>query len=102
MGAAISLLLAVFTCLGVAGAHQEDAPNTQFTPLQAEMVHYLDSVQSELVQINQDIWGYAELGLQEYRSSRRLAERLKAAGFRVRQGISNMPTAFVAEYGSGK
>src|SRR5262249_50478485 len=52
--------------------------------------------------VNQDIWTYAELGLQEYRSAARLAGLLRQAGFRVREGVSGMPTAFVAEYGSGK
>jgi aminobenzoyl-glutamate utilization protein B len=75
---------------------------SRLAPLQEDMVRYLDSLQPDLVQINQDIWGYAELGLQEYRSAARLTERLKAAGFRVREGASNMPTAFVAEYGSGR
>src|SRR5205823_7557616 len=37
-----------------------------------------------------------------YRSSARLVGVLKKAGFKVREGVSNMPTAFVAEYGSGK
>jgi aminobenzoyl-glutamate utilization protein B len=52
--------------------------------------------------MNQDIWGYAELGLEEYRSAARLVKVLKNAGFTVREGISGMPTAFVAEYGKGK
>ena len=70
--------------------------------LQQDLVRYLDARQPELVAINQDIWGYAEVGLQEYRSAARLVGVLKKAGFRVREGVSGMPTAFVAEYGSGK
>jgi aminobenzoyl-glutamate utilization protein B len=74
----------------------------KLTGMQQEMVQYLESLQPELISVNQDIWTYAELGLQEYRSSARLVGVLRNAGFRVREGISNMPTAFVAEYGSGK
>jgi aminobenzoyl-glutamate utilization protein B len=66
------------------------------------MVRYLDDARPELVAINQDIWNYAELGLQEHRSVARLIGALKKAGFRVREGVAGMPTAFVAEYGSGK
>jgi len=76
--------------------------NKALTPLQEDMVRSLDALQPELVRINQDIWGFAELGLQEYRSAARLVGALKSAGFRVREGVSDMPTAFVAEYGSGK
>src|SRR5580698_5439635 len=68
---------------------------------QREMVRHLDSLQPELVACNQAIWDFAELGLQEYRSSARLIGLLKQAGFRVREGVSGMPTAFAAEYGSG-
>jgi aminobenzoyl-glutamate utilization protein B len=63
---------------------------------------YLDSIRGELVSVNQDIWTFAELGLQEYRSAARLVGVLKGAGFKVREGVSGMPTAFVAEFGSGK
>ncbi|HEV3449390.1 MAG TPA: amidohydrolase [Gemmataceae bacterium] len=72
------------------------------TAVQRQMVQYLDALQTDLVAVNQDIWSYAELGLQEYRSSARLVGVLKKAGFHVREGVSNMPTAFVAEYGAGK
>jgi len=72
------------------------------TPIRDEMIHHLDSLNPELIGVNQDIWTYAELGLQEYRSAARLMDVLKKAGFRVREGVSGMPTAFVAECGSGK
>lgn len=70
--------------------------------LQTDMLEHLDSIRGDLVSINQDIWTFAELGLQEYRSAARLTGVLKKAGFKVKEGISGMPTAFVAEYGSGK
>lgn len=66
------------------------------------MLRHIDSIAQDLIAINQDIWNYAELGLEEYRSSARLADTLKSAGFRITMGVSDMPTAFVAEYGSGK
>ena len=49
-----------------------------------------------------DIWGFAEVGYQEEKSSARLQQELKEAGFDVKAGIALMPTAFVASYGSGK
>jgi aminobenzoyl-glutamate utilization protein B len=70
--------------------------------VQQELLHALDDMQPELVAMNQDIWAYAELGLQEYRSAGRLATALQKAGFRVTEGVSGMPTAFVAEFGSGR
>jgi aminobenzoyl-glutamate utilization protein B len=52
--------------------------------------------------ISDTIWGYAELGLQEFRSSKLLADTLEAAGFTVERGLAGMPTCFVATFGSGK
>ena len=51
--------------------------------------------------ILRDIWNYAEGGYREFRSSERLITVLRDEGFRVTTGIAGIPTAFVAEYGSG-
>ena len=66
------------------------------------LVRHVDDISADLIKANQDIWTYAEVGLDEHRSAARLVGLLKAAGFRVTEGVSGMPTAFVAEYGSGK
>src|SRR5262249_34959051 len=72
------------------------------TAIQTDLLKHVDSIQPSLVSVNQDIWNFAELGLQEYRSAARLTGVLRSAGFRVKEGLSGMATAFVAEYGSGK
>ena len=50
--------------------------------------------------INDKIWGFAEVGLQEYKSSL-YSQRLEKAGFTVVRGVADMPTAFTATWGSG-
>jgi aminobenzoyl-glutamate utilization protein B len=70
-------------------------------PIQEDILKHLDSLRGALVSVNQDIWNFAELGLQEHRSAARLRGVLLNAGFKVKEGVSGMPTAFVAEYGSG-
>jgi aminobenzoyl-glutamate utilization protein B len=52
--------------------------------------------------ISNAIWSYAELGLQEYRSSKLVADTLEEAGFKVERGLADMPTCVVGTYGSGK
>ena len=47
------------------------------------------------------IWNFAEMGYQEYKSSALLMQILKDAGFTITPGVAGMPTAFIAEYGSG-
>src|SRR4030065_1171247 len=49
--------------------------------------------------ISDSIWEYAELGLQEFRSSKLLADTLEAAGFTVERGLAGMPARLVARYG---
>ncbi len=49
-----------------------------------------------------EIWNWAEVGYQEQQTSARLQKELRDAGFSIRAGVADMPTAFVAEYGSGK
>jgi aminobenzoyl-glutamate utilization protein B len=49
-----------------------------------------------------EIWNNAELGYKEKKSSALLQETLKKEGFTVEAGVAEIPTAFVATYGSGK
>jgi aminobenzoyl-glutamate utilization protein B len=60
------------------------------------------AVIEEFGRISDTIWGFAELGLQEFKSSALLVRTLEKEGFRVETGLAGMPTCFVASYGSGK
>src|SRR3954470_11281833 len=48
------------------------------------------------------IWEWAEPGYQEKKSAAALAEVAEKAGFAVKKGVAKIPTAFTAEFGSGK
>src|SRR5688500_19468587 len=86
------LLIAIAT---VAQA-QSAAPAKQRigSSLDARFAHYTS--------VANQIWQFAEVGYQEKQSSALLQSELKNAGFTVRAGVANIPTAFVAEFGSGK
>ena len=56
---------------------------------------------SRLIEISDQIWDYAEVGLQELKSATLLADELEREGFAVERGVAGMPTAFVATWGSG-
>ncbi|MEL6923925.1 MAG: amidohydrolase [Bacteroidota bacterium] len=51
--------------------------------------------------IAKQIWSYAELGYQEEKSSTLLKSTLEKEGFKIESGVAEIPTAFVASYGSG-
>jgi len=67
-----------------------------------KMIASLDSRAAEYSKISKDIWGFAEMGYQEEKSSALLQGQLEQAGFKVEKGVADIPTAFVATYGSGK
>lgn len=52
--------------------------------------------------VNDEIWGYAEAGMKEYKSAEYMEKVMREQGFEVESGVSGIPTAFVASYGSGK
>jgi aminobenzoyl-glutamate utilization protein B len=52
--------------------------------------------------LSDQVWAYAETGYKETQSAKVLADTLEEAGFRVERGIAEIPTAFVASYGSSK
>ncbi|MDP6628785.1 MAG: M20/M25/M40 family metallo-hydrolase, partial [Candidatus Marinimicrobia bacterium] len=55
-----------------------------------------------LIKISDAIWHNAELALEEYKSSKILADYAEKNGFSVERGVAGMPTAFIATYGSGR
>ncbi|MDH4144214.1 MAG: amidohydrolase [Acidimicrobiia bacterium] len=54
-----------------------------------------------LVDLSHRIWDHPELAFEEERTSAWAAEALGDAGFTVTPGVCDLPTAFVAEAGSG-
>jgi len=61
----------------------------------------VESKQDKIWKISDAIWSYAELGLEEFKSSKLLADTLESAGFKVDRGVAGMPTAFVGTWNNG-
>ncbi len=66
------------------------------------VLELIESRKDRFIEISDEIWNYAELGLREFKSSKLLANELLANGFNVEMGVAGMPTAFVATWGRGK
>lgn len=62
---------------------------------------WLDQNQQQFIDVADTLWQKAELGYLETESMTLLGDTLAREGFRVTRGIADIPTAFVAEYGSG-
>jgi aminobenzoyl-glutamate utilization protein B len=67
--------------------------------LKIDAAKWVDVNTNTLEAANRKIWTYAEVGLEEHKSSKELQDLLKANGFTVQAGVAGMPTAFVATYG---
>ena len=61
----------------------------------------IDENSNEYFDIAMQIWDFAELGYQETQSTALLQKTLKDEGFQIETGVAEIPTAFIASYGSG-
>jgi len=55
-----------------------------------------------LIEMSDKIWNYAEMSFEETNSSKLLSDYAASQGFTVQKGVADIPTAFIASYGSGK
>lgn len=67
-----------------------------------KIIKSLDAQHDKYAGIASQIWDLAEVGYQEVKSSELLRKTLESEGFEIKQGVAAIPTAFVAEYGSGQ
>jgi len=67
-----------------------------------DVLKSVENHQQELIALSDDIWAYAETALMEHKSSKDLADYAEAQGFTVERNVADLPTAFIASYGSGK
>ncbi len=76
--------------------------NTALPANKKAAVEVVQQHEQALIKLSDQIWGFAEPALKEYQSSKLLADYAEKQGFKVERGVSGMPTAFIATYGSGR
>lgn len=96
-GVALAVAL-LMPSLAVAAAAKAKVPHLAE---KAAAVAAIEARAERLSALSDEVWRYAETALHETRSAKALEDYLEGQGFRVTRGIAEMPTAFVAEYGSG-
>jgi aminobenzoyl-glutamate utilization protein B len=67
-----------------------------------EAVASIEKHKAEIIALSDQVWGFAELALEEVRSAKALADFAEAQGFTVERGVAGLPTAFVASFGRGR
>lgn len=76
-------------------------PSAQSDP-KTSALGWIDANATTLNRVNRNIWGWAETGLEEFKSSKELQDLLRSNGFTIESSVAGMPTAFVASYGTGR
>jgi aminobenzoyl-glutamate utilization protein B len=115
MGTTRGFLTALTTLLLAAGllaAPQRTAPPAQkpaappsdprLDKLKTEAIADVDAMKDFSQQMVDQVFSFGELGFQELETSKYLTDILKKNGFTVQEGLSNVPTAWMASWGSGK
>ena len=97
----IMILLALVPSLLVAQSKKAKAPD-KLERLKQEAVADIDKRKDQAQQINDMLFSFSELGFQEEETFKYLTTLLEKEGFKVQKGIANMPTAWIATWGSGK
>jgi aminobenzoyl-glutamate utilization protein B len=96
------ILLACLLQVSVSFAQKKKTVVSTNEPLKTESMKMLDGGYEQYKQIALQIWDHAELGYKEVKSTALLQQTLKNEGFTVEAGVADIPTAFVATYGSGQ
>ena len=66
-----------------------------------QILDALDAKAAMYGEIAHEIWEWAEMGYLEVKSAGLLQKTLSDEGFTIKAGVAGIPTAFIAEYGSG-
>jgi len=77
------------------------ATQAQQNNTMAEISALIDARSGESAKTARQLWEWAELGYQEQKSSDLLKQTLQANDFKISSGVADIPTAFIAEFGTG-
>lgn len=96
------LLIIALSLLSISVMAQKKYSNKQIAALKAEAAKKVEA-NAKLAQVMVDkVFSFAELGFQEVETSKYLTGILEENGFTIERGISGIPTAWTATWGSGK
>ena len=88
----------VFTSLAIAGP----VDSAREKAMKADLAGQVEGMRGQVQVMIDTIFSFAELGFQEFETSKYLTGILEAEGFKVERGIAGIPTAWIATWGSGK
>ena len=79
-----------------------DSPASNLSAAKTFCFDYVERNAKAIACLNDNIFYFAELGMQEFETAKLMTDLLENAGFTVERGISGFPTGFCATFGSGQ
>jgi aminobenzoyl-glutamate utilization protein B len=70
--------------------------------IKSDLAGQIDAMKKRAQVMVDSVFSFAELGFQEYETSKYLTDTLEKEGFKIERGYAGIPTAWVASWGSGK
>ena len=105
--AAVAAAFVVTVSLGAAQAPQPPAApaaaaNPQLDQNKRNVGMEVDAMGENIQKMNDTVFSFAELGFQEFETTKYLTGILEQNGFKIERGVAGIPTAWTARWGSGK
>lgn len=95
----LSIICSLLLVVNVVAQKKPQAP--VITANKKAVIDDVNNQSAKLIEISDKIWAAEETAFNEVQSAKYLADYAEANGFKVERGVAEMPTAFVATYGSG-
>src|SRR5579871_4625182 len=88
--------------LSIAAACAAPPATDRLKGMKADVVGQIEQMKDHAQIMNDTIFSFAELGFQEFETSKYLTGTLEKAGFHVERGVAGIPTSWIATWGEGK
>src|SRR3954449_12479308 len=108
--AAVAAAFVVTVSLGASpGVAPVAAPQAPAAAVNPQLAQYkqnvgleVDAMGENIQKMNDQVFSFAELGFQEYETTKYLTGILEQNGFKIERGVAGIPTAWTARWGTGK
>jgi aminobenzoyl-glutamate utilization protein B len=97
-----SICAVMVTCALISQGVRAQGADARLDALKKDAIAKVDARAKLAQEMVDSVFSFGELGFQEVETSRYLTAILEKNGFSIERGVSNIPTAWVARWGSGK
>src|SRR6266513_2785229 len=97
----MAMRILIVLLVGALCAQAQTQPDKE-AAMKADLGGQIDAMKKQAQVMVDSVFSFAELGFQEFETSKYLTGILQKEGFRVESGVAGIPTAFTATWGQGK